>query len=132
MATIISPEETEVYLGRPLASAETDNFDALMEIAQTRLLGLLCLTEWPEEVESGLKLLVAQMFGVVVKDLKSTTDSGVTSKKVEDFSVNYGSNPDSPEVIFEKTFAREIANYSKCAKGIRSGRIRSGDCFRCI
>lgn len=133
METILTKEETATYLGRPLTSAENDYFEAWMELAQTRLLGVLCLSEYPEEVPSGLKLLIAQMFGVVVKDLKAIQDSDVASKKVEDFSVSYGSNPDSPEVVFEKTFAREIAEFSKCGRGVKSGRrLRSGDCVRCI
>lgn len=132
MATILTKQETAVYLGRPLTSMESDNFDVWMDLAQTRLLDVLCLTEYPSEVPSELKLLIAQMFGVVALDLKATVDSGATSKKVEDFSITYGSNPDSPEVVFEKRFAREIAKFSKCGRKIRSGKVIYGDCIRCI
>lgn len=132
MATILlTEEETAVYLGRPLTSAEKDNFNAWMELAQERLLGVLCLTEFPE-LDATLKLLLAQMFGVVSLDLKALTDSGITSKKVEDFSITYESNPDSPEVVFEKTFAKEIAKYSNCGLNIKSGKVIYGDCVRCI
>lgn len=133
MATIlITKQEASAYLGRSLTSIEDTNFNTYAELAQKRLLGVLCLEGYPETLDSELKLLIAQMFGVISQDLKATVNSNVESKRVEDVEITYETNPDSPEVIFEKTFAKEIALYSKCKSTIRSGEVIYGDCFRCI
>jgi hypothetical protein len=103
-----------------------------MDLAQTRLLDVLCRTEYPTEVDNELKLIIAQMFSVIVLEQNAITDSGTTSKKVEDFSITYGSNPETPEVAFERTYARIIAKYSECGFKFRSGKVGNGDCIRCI
>lgn len=132
MATLITKTETEALLGRSLSSAETTNFDLYMSLAEKRLKGLLCLQAYPQTIDDNMKLLLAQMFGVIVQELGSVANTGVTSKKVEDFSITYESNPDSPEVVFESTYADIIALYSECGLGFRSGRIGDGKCLRCI
>ena len=132
MATILTQQETEALLGRSLSSKETENYDLYMDLAESRLLDVLCLTAYPEEIDNELKLIIAQMFSVIVLEQNAITDSGTTSKKVEDFSITYGSNPETPEVTFERTYARIIAKYSQCGFKFRSGRVGNGDCIRCL
>lgn len=133
MATILTQKETSALLGRSLSSKETENFDLYMGLAQTRLLDVLCREAYPSEIDDELKLIIAQMFSVIVLEQNAITDSGTTSKKVEDFSITYGSNPETPEVTFERTYARIIAKYSLCGFKFRSGKVGAdGDCIRCI
>ena len=133
MATILTKTETEALLGRSLSSTETTNYDLYMDLAEKRLLGVLCRTEWPSPVQNDLKLLIAQMFGVIVLEQGAVSDSGATSKKVEDFSITYGANPETPEVAFERTYAREISKYSECGFKFRSGRVgQDVNCIRCL
>lgn len=133
MATILTQQETEALLGRSLSSIETTNFDLYMDLAQTRLLDVLCRTEWPSEITNELRQIIAQMFGVIVLEQGAVSDSGATSKKVEDFSITYGTNPETPEVTFEKTYARIIAKYSECGFKFRSGRVGPDvNCIRCL
>lgn len=132
MATILTQQETVALLGRSLSSKETENYELYMDLAQTRLLDVLCRTEYPTEIDDELKLIIAQMFSVIVLEQNAITDSGTTSKKVEDFSITYGSNPETPEVAFERTYARIIAKYSLCGFKFRSGKVGNGDCIRCI
>lgn len=133
MATILTVKETEALLGRSLSSTETENFALYMGLAESRLLDVLCRTEWPAEIDNELKLIIAEMFSVIVLEQNAITDSGTTSKKVEDFSITYGSNPETPEVTFERTYARIIAKYSECGFKFRSGKVGAdGNCIRCI
>lgn len=132
MATLITKTETEALLGRSLSSKESTNFDLYMGLAESRLLDVLCRTAYPAEIDEELKLIIAQMFSVIVLEQNAITDSGTTSKKVEDFSITYGSNPETPEVTFERTYARIIAKYSECGFKFRSGKVGNVDCIRCI
>lgn len=132
MATLITKTETEALLGRSLSSKESTNFDLYMGLAESRLLDVLCRTAYPAEIDDELKLIIAQMFSVIVLEQNAITDSGTTSKKVEDFSITYGSNPETPEVTFERTYARIIAKYSECGFKFRSGKVGNADCIRCI
>ena len=132
MATILTQKETEALLGRSLSSIESENYDLYMDLAESRLLDVLCLTAYPSEIDNELKLIIAQMFSVIVLEQNAITDSGTTSKKVEDFSITYGSNPETPEATFERTYARIIAKYSQCGFKFRSGRVGNADCIRCL
>ena len=132
MAAILTIKETEALLGRSLSSIETENYELYMELAESRLLDVLCRSTYPTEVDNELKLIIAQMFSVIVLEQSAITDSGTTSKKVEDFSITYGSNPETPEVAFERTYARIIAKYSECGFKFRSGRVGNVDCLYCL
>lgn len=133
MATILTQQETVALLGRSLSSKETTNYELYMNLAETRLLDVLCREAYPTDVDDELKLVIAQMFGVIVLEQNAITDSGATSKKVEDFSITYGSNPETPEVVFERTYARILAKYSECGFKFRSGKVGAdGNCIRCI
>lgn len=133
MATILTVKETEALLGRSLSSTETENFALYMDLAESRLLDVLCRTEWPAEIDNELKLIIAEMFSVIVLEQNAVSDSGATSKKVEDFSITYGANPETPEVAFERTYARIIAKYSECGFKFRSGKVgRDVNCIRCL
>lgn len=133
MASIISKEEMAALLGRSLSTLENANYDLYLEITLLRLKDLLCfdISEL-EELPADLKLLIARTFSLIVAEQSQMNDSGVRSKKVEDFTITYEDDKKSPASAYMDMNANLIAKYSKCQGEIRSGRVCCGDCIRCI
>lgn len=120
--------ETAKLLGRSLTATETKSFDMWEQVAEARLSNLLCVanldelmtilgvTAFPVE----LKLVLARFFNGI--SLENGVEFGVTSKKVEDFSITY--DKDESRNIFANIVTANgdaIRKYSQC-KGFRSGR----------
>ena len=132
MTPRISKETMAALLGRSLSSLEDTNYSLYLNIAFLRLDDLLCQTvEELETIPEDLQLLIARMFDCIVKEQSASNDSGVASKKVEDFSITFKDVAESPLDSLLKLNINLIAKYSKCQAEIRSGRT-SDDGFRCI
>lgn len=129
---ILSQEELEVYLGRPLSTLEVDNIVAYEDLAVARIKDILCITELPVPLDTELKLLIARCFGVITEEQKAITNHGVSNKKVEDFSISYDLSAESPMTFFLKQNRGIILKYSQCQAKIRTGDVRRGECFGCI
>lgn len=128
--TIISQEEVVALLGRPLSTLETANFSLYMQIAVLRLDDLLCIKlEDMADIPVDLKLLIARCFATIVMEQKASANHGISSKKVEDFSINYDGDTDSPMVAFVSQNAATIDKYGKCQGSLRSGKACCGYCF---
>lgn len=117
---ILKQEQVATLLGRPLSKVETKNFNIYLEITETKLKDLLCLSEWPEEIPADLRLLIARAFGTIVETQKF--ENGITNKKVEDVSVSFAENRQDPLTVVLTQEAATVAKYSKCSAGIRHGR----------
>lgn len=120
--------ETTKLLGRSLTATETKSFDMWEQIAEARLSNLLCVNNLAELVEKlgvetlpvELKLVLARFFGAIAYE--NGVEIGVTSKKVEDFSINYDN--DELKNVFANVVTANgdiLRKYSQCF-GIRSGR----------
>ena len=132
MTPVISKETMAALLGRSLSTLEDTNYSLYLNLAILRLDDLLCqkveeMTTIPED----LQLLLARMFGCTVKEQSASSDSGVASKKVEDFSITYKDESESPMDSLLKLNVNLIAKYSACQAEIRSGEV-AHDCIRCI
>ena len=120
--------ETAKLLGRSLTATETKSFDMWEQIAEARLSNLLCVNNLAELLEKlgaetlpvELKLVLARFFGAIAYE--NGVEIGVTSKKVEDFSINYDN--DELKNVFANVVTANgdiLRKYSQCF-GIRSGR----------
>jgi len=130
---IISQDTMAALLGRPLEVVEVENYALYLQIAVARLEDLLCLKfEELGELPVDLQLLLARCFGVITREQGDTKNFGVSSKKVEDFSINYdtGAANMSAMEVFVRQNASIIDKYGQCQAKLRSGR--TDDCFRCI
>lgn len=129
MSTILSEDTTASLLGRSLSEAEENSFDSWMAIAVDRLASLLCLEELTE-ADGILALLLARMFAVISAESdqarKDSENYGITSKKVEDFSINL--DADGGELTPFQRFCKDnrdlIKQESACAPVIRHGKVR--------
>lgn len=127
---IISQEDMAALLGRPLSKTETNNFEIYLQIALLRLDDLLCIKiEDMDEIPIDLQLLIARCFDAVIKEQKSSADYGVSNKKVEDFSISFDVNVDSPMVAFVRQNGGIIDKYGRCQGPIRSGKVCCGHCI---
>lgn len=118
--TNLTQTEVEALLGRSLSSVEANNFDLYTKIAIAKVENLLCITleELADELETNempvdLSLVVARYFGSIMSD--STQELGVTSKKVEDFSITYDQS-NSTDANLAKQNQSTLAKYSHCGK----------------
>lgn len=131
MTPIITKEQIEALLGRSLSTVEDTNFDTYLKIAQERLEDVLCTTlTYP--LDPTLQLLLARCFGVITQEQNQTANVGITSKKVEDFSITYGDKDGSPMEAFVKQNANDLEQYSECQARIRQGKVCNNDSIRSI
>lgn len=125
---IISKEVMAALLGRPLKKVEQDNYELYLDIAVLRIDDLLCIKlESMADIPADLKLAIARCFATIVDEQKETADHGISSKKVEDFSLTYDGDADSPMVLFVNQNKSVLDKYSMCQGPIRSG----GVCYPC-
>lgn len=129
---IISKEDMAKLLGRSLSTAETNAYQTYLDIAVIRIKDLLCLEELPQTLPLDFQLLLARGFATIGAE-NSTETGNVSSKKVEDFSINYDTNSkETPMSSFVRENSATIAKYSACKSTIRSGERIYGDCLYCI
>lgn len=124
----LTQEETAKLLGRSLTASEVEAFDEWEAIAEARLSDLLCVPCLDEllailskvNLPIDLQLVLARFFGGIA--VENGVEIGVTSKKVEDFSITYN-DADRKNVFGGLVTANgaTILKYSQC-RNIRSGR----------
>lgn len=124
----LTQQEASTLLGRSLTTAETNAFSEWESIAESRLADLLCVGSLSEfltimglaNLPTELKLVLARFFGAI--GAENSVEIGVTSKKVEDFSITY--NDSDTKNLFGNLVTANggtILKYTQC-KGQRSGR----------
>lgn len=124
----LTQQEASKLLGRSLTTAETNAFSEWESIAESRLADLLCVGSLSEfltimgltDLPTELKLVLARFFGAI--GAENSVEIGVTSKKVEDFSITY--NDSDTKNLFGNLVTANggtILKYTQC-KGQRSGR----------
>lgn len=118
---IISQEDVVALLGRSLSESETQNFNIYLEITELKLKDLLCIDKWPNPLPTDLKMLLAKVFGSIKATQDFERDNGVTSKRVEDFAVNFSENKSSPLSVVLTSEAATVSKYNNCSTGIMHG-----------
>ena len=124
----LTQSEASKLLGRSLTTTEAKSFDMWEQIAESRLSDLLCVASLADlltalgvqALPTELKLVLARFFGGI--STENGVEIGVTSKKVEDFSITYDEkerNNVFGNIVTANGTA--ILKYSQC-KWLRSGR----------
>lgn len=131
MTPILTKQQIAALLGRSLSTVEDINFNTYLKIAQERLEDLLCTT-LTLPLDPTLQLLLARCFAVITAEQAQTANAGITSKKVEDFSITYGDKETSPMEAFVKQNANELERFSECQAPIRQGKVCHDDSVRCL
>lgn len=129
----LSQVQMAALLGRPLSTLESDNYELYLSVAVERLNDLLCIKLADmADIPADLKLLIARCFQVITLEQDSVINHGVSSKKVEDFSISYFEHESNPMVDFVRLNGAVIEKYSQCQAPMRSGKVICDDCFRCL
>ena len=131
MTPILTKQQIAALLGRSLSTVENTNFDTYLKIAIARLEDLLCTT-LTSPLDPVIQLLLARCFGVISQEQSQSANVGVTSKKVEDFSVTYGDKDGSPMEAFVNQNANELERFSECQAQIRQGKVCHDDSIRLL
>lgn len=124
----LTQSEASKLLGRSLTTTEAKSFDMWEQIAESRLSDLLCVASLADlltvlglqVLPTELKLVLSRFFGGI--SAENGVEIGVTSKKVEDFSITYDEkerNNVFGNIVTANGTA--ILKYSQC-KWLRSGR----------
>lgn len=123
---LLTIQKAQTLLGRSLTSTETSAFDDWEAIAESRLADLLCAQDLTKLLEIlGVQSLPTELLLVLARltvaiGVENGVEIGVSSKKVEDFSITYG---DDRKDIYANTVSANgatIQKYSQCS--IRFGR----------
>ena len=117
---IITQTTMAALLGRSLTTVESNNYDLYLKIAILRLEDLLCLTITAPLAED-LQLLLARCFGVIASEQNATAGLGIDTKRVEDFSVSFNADAETPMAAFVSQNNSTIAKYSECQAHIKTG-----------
>lgn len=120
MTIELTQSELEAYLGRSLTEAESANRALYLEIAQGRLEDLLCDKFTGSSLPKDLTLVFARIFGII--GTEQAQSIGVQSKKVEDFSITYGTENGSIYADLIQQNKATILKYTKCQPEIIHGR----------
>lgn len=128
MDYLISKNDMEALLGRPLYALESKNYKLYLDIATQRLVDVLCLPEAPTDLTDNvlMKSLLAQLFGMKMAEIEYSKRNGIESKQVEDFRVTYDGEAETPMEEFVRVNASDIAKLSQCYGKIRSGKVCGG------
>ena len=123
----IDENQTALLLGRSLTTTEADSFDVWEDIAESQLSDLLCVKDLSalleilglEALPNDLALVLARM--TVGIGTENEIPLGVSSKKVEDFQINYDTATRNDFFANLATVnSQTLAKYSQCS--IRYGR----------
>jgi hypothetical protein len=121
MASTLTKDQIRALLGRPLSELEDNNFDLYLNIAKIRLDGLVCQEiDELDPLPDDLALVWAQFFGALTDGQHH--ESGISSKKVEDFAIDYREGYDPLSEVIAQNSAT-LAKYSKCESGVRHGKV---------
>lgn len=90
---MLTQDDYKLYTGETSNFSE-DDWSKMVSMSAVRLAGMLCLEELPTDdsgnLPSDLAMVLANFIYLVLSHRGS--DSRVTSKKVRNFSINYGSD----------------------------------------
>lgn len=122
----ITIQKAQTLLGRSLTATETSAFNDWEAIAESRLADLLCVKDLAELLEilgvaslpTELQLVLARLTTAI--GVENGVEVGVSSKKVEDFSITYGNDRNDYYANTLSVNGATIMKYSQCS--IRYGR----------
>lgn len=131
--TILTTSDVEELLGRSLTSVEEEYFPDYLLLSQIRLEDIICISLDDlleelglEKIPIDLALVLARFFGMLGN--VNGQEYGVSSKKVEDFSVTFNTDKDIfGELI--KSNATTLAKYSHCGSQIRHGKVLTEEAY---
>lgn len=123
---LLTIEKAQTLLGRSLTTAETNAFNDWEAIAESRLADLLCVKDMTELLEIlGVQSLPTELLLVLARltvaiGVENGVEVGVSSKKVEDFSITYDNDRKNYYANTLSENGATIMKYSQCS--IRYGR----------
>lgn len=111
---MLSQDDYKLYTGETSGLSDED-WTKIVSMAAVRLAGLLCLKELPSPLSGNLAMLLANFICMMLNERGDK--SPVTSKKIRNFTINYGTNTASIFAKLKRKYPDIIADYSKCGNG---------------
>lgn len=111
---MLTQDEYKLYTDTAVSMSDPD-WQKVVALALFRLENMLCLEALPDPLPEDLKLLLANFICLMLGGRGDKAP--VTSKKVRNFTINYGSNAASVFAKLKKNYGDIIAKYSACEGG---------------
>lgn len=115
---MLTQDDYKLYTGET-SNLPAEDWSKIVSMAAVRLAGLLCLEELPTgeggTLAEDLKLLLANFICLMMAS--RGRDLQVTSKKVRNFTINYGTSAASTFAKLGESYGDIIAKYSACGNG---------------
>lgn len=116
---MLTQDDYKLYTGETVNYAD-DDWRKLVSMAAARLAGFLCLEELPTDEKGNLPddlaMLLANFLCLVL--MTRGKNIPVTSKKIRNFTINYGSRATNAFTKLEEHYGDIIGGYSECGIGI--------------
>lgn len=124
---MLEKSQVKLLSGYDASVLSDDDFDLLLLIATEHLQSILCLGALPDPLPSDLLPVLAAYVALFATE--KTSDSKISSKSVEDFSISLRTGDDErpiDQIILEK-YRTTLAKYGQCdfyGEGVlRSGKV---------
>lgn len=111
---MLTQDEYKLYTGKTSSLSE-EEWDTIAELGALRLAELLCLEALPNPLPADLKLLLSNFIYLMLEARGDKVP--VTSKKVRNFTINYGSDTSSVFAKLNDRYGDIIGKYSACGSG---------------
>lgn len=130
---ILSQDDYKLYTG-VITKFPDEDWQKIVSMSAVRLAGFMCLEELPTDTDGNvseeMKLVLANFICMLLAH--RGTDNRIESKRVRNFTINYGSeNAAGAFAKLAENYGDIIAKYSACGHGFRCEKsTRCGDgCF---
>lgn len=129
---MLTQDEYKLYTGE-ISNLSDEDWSKIVSLSAVRLAGLLCLEELPTNADgdlpSDLAMLLANFICIMLAH--RGRDEAVSSKRVRNFTINYGNNATNAFAKLQENYMDIIEKYSNCGTGVyveRNARHYCG-CF---
>lgn len=116
---MLTQDNYKLYTGETVNYAD-DDWRKLVSMATVRLAGFLCLEELPTDeggnLPDDLAMLLANFLCLVL--MTQGRNIPVTSKRVRNFTINFGNNATNAFAKLMDNYADIIGKYSQCGSGV--------------
>lgn len=128
---MLTQDEYKLYTSEA-SNLSSDDWEKIVSLSAVRLAGLLCLEELPTDADgdlpSDLAMLLANFICIMLAH--RGRDEAVSSKRVRNFTINYGDNATNAFAKLKDNYADIIDRYSNCGIGVYVERSTRHCCGR--
>lgn len=131
----MTQDDYKIWTGESISLSD-DEWMALVTVAESRLMSLLCLNALPEDGDGKLpqdfRMLLANFICATLK-FRGNPEAGISSKSVRNFTISFSTN-DAASAFAQiaRNYKDIIASYSECGLGFSVEKSKTDRCHDCF